>query len=278
MRTLPISMVVGRAVALIVLGIALLTALPARAASVDGLEIHTSVRGEGPAVIFVHGWTCNESSWDAQVEAFARDYKVVTLDLPGHGKTPAPRDGVYSMDLFSRAVEAVRQELGEERIVLVGHSMGAVVIRQYALDHPGHVAGLVAVDGLLDVRPFAATRFPPMTPESRAAVIEDMFAPETSEGLRQEIRAMMLSPSHETAMAVSNTIVDPAIQSDRVIGAPALTVWAGNRDASAFKGTVELLPQWESVQLDGTGHFLMMERPEVFHALLRTFLQERALF
>jgi len=274
----PISSTIRRAAALLVLCLAVLFALPLRAAEVDGLDIHTSVRGEGPTVIFVHGWTCDESSWDAQVGDFARDYKVVTLDLPGHGQTPPPRDGAYSMDLFARAVEAVRQELGEKRVVLVGHSMGAVVIRQYALDYPGHVAGLVAVDGLLDVRPYAALEFPALTPASRVAVIEDMFVPETSEDLRQEIMTMMLMPSLETALAVSNTIVDPSIQSDRVIGAPALTVWAGTRDAALYAGTIELLPEWESAQLERTGHFLMMERPAAFNSLLRAFLETRALY
>ena len=104
-------------------------------------------------MIFVHGWTCDESSWAGQVPAFDDDYRVVTLDLPGHGKSEAPAPDGFSMDLFASAVEAVRQEVGADKVVLVGHSMGAAVIREYALDYPAHVAGLVAVDGPLDMRP-----------------------------------------------------------------------------------------------------------------------------
>ena len=136
----------------IVIGFAF--AIPVRAASVDGLELYSSSVGNGPTIVFVHGWTCDTSSWRDQVPAFADDYRVITLDLPGHGRSDAPPEGGFSMDLFARAVEAVRAEAGAEEIVLVGHSMGVVVIRQYALMFPERVAGLVAVDGPLDLRGF----------------------------------------------------------------------------------------------------------------------------
>ena len=112
--------------------LAALFALPLSAASVDGMDIHSSSAGAGPTIVFVHGWTCDSSSWAGQVPAFAKDHRVITLDLPGHGRSESPQDGKLSMDVFARAVEAVRAEANAERIVLVGHSMGAPVIRQYA--------------------------------------------------------------------------------------------------------------------------------------------------
>ena len=114
----------------------------ASAATVDGLNIYSASSGSGkPTVVLVHGWTCDSSSWDAQVPVLASRYRVVTLDLPGHGRSGAPRDGKFSMDLFARAVEAVRVETGADKIVLVGHSMGAPVIRQYARLFPNMSRG-----------------------------------------------------------------------------------------------------------------------------------------
>src|SRR5215471_6999504 len=122
----------------------------ASAATVDGLKLYSSSTGTGPAtLIFVHGWTCDATSWDAQVPVFAKKYRVVTLDLPGHGRSASPADGKFSADLFARAVEAVRAESGADKVVLVGHSMGAPVIRQYARLYPQHVAALVIVDGVV---------------------------------------------------------------------------------------------------------------------------------
>src|SRR5262245_29187977 len=89
------------------------------AASVDGLNIHSSTRGKGKStIVFVHGWTCDATSWAAQVSALSGTYRVITLDLPGHGQSGSPRDGKFSMDLFARAVEAVREEAKARTIVL----------------------------------------------------------------------------------------------------------------------------------------------------------------
>ena len=87
------------------------------AATLDGVPVHYSTSGSGPAtLIFVHGWTCDESSWSAQVPEFERRYRTVTLDLPGHGESGPPADGRFSIDLFARAVEAVRAEIGEDEV------------------------------------------------------------------------------------------------------------------------------------------------------------------
>ena len=175
--------------------IAVALSAPSSAATVDGLAIHSSSTGSGPAtMVFVHGWTCDSSSWAAQVPAFAKKYRVVTLDLPGHGQSGVPKDGKFSMDLFARAVEAVRAETKADTLVLVGHSMGAPVIRQYARLYPQHVAGLVAVDGPLDMRQFptqTARPPPPMTgPEglkAREGMIRGMFTPQTPVPLQKQI-------------------------------------------------------------------------------------------
>lgn len=265
---------------LLALGMAVMASAPALAAAVDGMAIRSTVRGEGETIIFVHGWTCDDSSWDAQVPAFARDYRVVTLDLPGHGKSQSPaRAEDFSMDLFAAAVEAVRAEIGADKVVLVGHSMGAGVIRTYALRYPGRVAGLVAVDGALDVRPW--TRFGnrgPMTRERRASAIESMFVDSTAKELRDHIRTMMMGASDTTAAGASAALVSPDNLSDELIMAPALTVWAGTRVMDEDFDTRDMLPNWEDVRMAGTGHFLMMEQPEGFNAILRAFVEQRARF
>ena len=98
---------------------------PISAATVDGAKIHWTSKGSGKqAVILVHGWTCDETSWDSQVPVLSQQYRVITLDLPGHGKSDLPKDGKFSMTLFARAVEAVRAEAKIDKAVLVGHSMG----------------------------------------------------------------------------------------------------------------------------------------------------------
>ena len=93
------------------------------AATVEGIQLHSSISGKGPkTVILVHGWTCDDRTWRSQIPELAKNYRVITLDLPGHGKSGAPKDGKLSMDLVARAIEAVRYEAKADRVVLVGHS------------------------------------------------------------------------------------------------------------------------------------------------------------
>jgi pimeloyl-ACP methyl ester carboxylesterase len=261
--------------------LAALCAAPVSAAEVDGMTVHSSSVGAGPTIVFVHGWTCDSSSWTGQVPAFAADYRVVTLDLPGHGRSESPQDGELSMDLFARAVEAVRAEAGAERIVLVGHSMGAPVIRQYAHLYPQRVAGLVAVDGPLDLRTFGdlPPGFPPPLtgPEGRTAregMIRSMFIAETPVPLQEKILAMMLAAPEATAVGAMTAMFDPVIRWTDVIDAPALSVYAGTANVPDAAATTELYPKHEATQMAGTGHFLMMEKPAEFNRVLAEFLDK----
>jgi len=264
----------------VVIGLSL--AAPLSAASVDGLSIHSSTTGTGTAtVIFIHGWTCDSSSWVSQVPAFAKKYRVVTLDLPGHGRSASPKDGKLSMDLFARAVEAVRAEAKADRVVLVGHSMGAPVIRQYARMYPQHVAGLVAVDGPLDLRGFPPPEFkqpPPMVGaeglKARDKMIRGMFIPETAPALQEHILKMMLGTSEATANGAMAAVFDPTLSKTDIIKAPALAVFAGTAKPPDPKIVKEVLPNYEGTQVPGTGHFLMMEKPDEFNRALSGFLDK----
>ena len=129
---------------------ALVFAAPLRAASVDGLAIHSATRGAGATLVFVHGWTCDSSSWAAQVEAFAKRYRVIALDLPGHGQSQSPADGKFSMDLFARAVDEGGRQGGPSgsrrtRNVLVGAESSGGLFFEFkvgAIDSPDFKFGV----------------------------------------------------------------------------------------------------------------------------------------
>ena len=253
----------------------------AAAATVDGVNIHSTTTGTGPAtLVMVHGWTCDETSWASQVPALAKKYRVITLDLPGHGRSGAPADGKFSMDLFARAVEAVRAEARATKIVLVGHSMGAPVIRQYARLYPDRVAGLIAVDGPLDMRQFPAEFKPPDLSgaeglKAREGMIRGMFTPQTAPDLQQKILAMMLKAPEATATGAMRSMMDPSLRKDDVTPMPALAVWAGtNQQLPKVEDARKALPKFEQTQVAGTGHFLMMEKPDEFNRLVVAFVDK----
>jgi pimeloyl-ACP methyl ester carboxylesterase len=258
-------------------------AAPLSAASVDGIKIHSTSAGAGKTtIVFVHGWTCDSSSWAGQVPALTVKYRVITLDLPGHGQSGSPSDGRFSMDLFARAVEAVRAESKADQIVLVGHSMGAAVIRQFARLHPRRVSALVAVDGPLDMRGFGAgMKPPPLTGadgrKAREAMIQSMFVTETPKALQQQILTMMLKAPEATAVGAMNAMFDPANAKADVTTAPALAVYAATAQVPKAEDMRKVLPNYEGTQMAGTGHFLMMEEPKQFNDVLLAFLLKNKL-
>jgi pimeloyl-ACP methyl ester carboxylesterase len=264
----------------IIFALALVCASTASAATVDGMKIHSSSAGSGKTtLVLVHGWTCDSSSWAAQVPALAKKYRVLTLDLPGHGQSESPRDGKFSMDLFARAVEAVRAEAGSDKIVLVGHSMGAPVIRQYARLFPQRVAALVAVDGPLDMRQFPGFKPPSLTGAEglkvREGMIRGMFTPQTPADVQQKVLAMMLEAPEATAIGAMGSMMDPALRKADVTPMPALAVWAGTaQQMPSVDETRKALPKFEQTKVEGTGHFLMMEKPDEFNRLLIAFVDK----
>jgi pimeloyl-ACP methyl ester carboxylesterase len=258
--------------------LSILLAIPLSAASVDGAKIHWSSEGKAKqAVILVHGWTCDESSWDAQVPVLSRTYRVITLDLPGHGKSDPPKDGKFSMAGFARAVEAVRVEAKVDKAVLVGHSMGTPVIREYARMYPQHVAGLVPVDGLLQISggrgaPNPAAMTGPEGLKARETMIRGMFTPATPAAVQQHVLKMMLAPPESTASGAMIATFASSDLNAEVMTMPVLGIYAGNSPMANRENLKKFFPNSEYVQMAGTGHFVMLERPEEFNRLLLAFL------
>lgn len=102
------------------------------ARSADGARIHVELHGpeNAPAVVLAHGWTCNTRFWDAQIRGLAADHRVIVYDQRGHGLTPEPGPGGYSVDALADDVEAVlAASLAPGRkAVLAGHSMGGMAL------------------------------------------------------------------------------------------------------------------------------------------------------
>jgi pimeloyl-ACP methyl ester carboxylesterase len=253
------------------------------AATVDGIKIHSSVAGTGPkTVILVHGWTCDETTWNAQVPELSKQYRVITLDLPGHGQTGSPKDGKLSMDLFARAVEAVRKESKADRVVLVGHSMGTPVVIQYARLYPAHTAALVFVDGLVTLPSGSGVRVPdprqmagPDGLKTRETTIRSMFSASTTPDMQKHILSMMLAAPESTAVGAMQATFDPGNWKGDVFPEPVLGLYADHSRAGDREYMKTHFPNMDYEEIAGTGHFLMMEKPEEFNRLLIAFLDKQ---
>ena len=260
----------------------LLVTASLQAATVDGLNVHSTTSGTGETtVILVHGYTCDESTWSEQVPALSAKYRVITLDLPGHGKSDVPVVEKFSMDLFARAIEAVRVESRADRVVVVGHSMGTPVILRYAKLYPQHVAALVLVDGLMVDGPptpgAGAAMGGPDGRKHREALIQRFFVPTTPPAVRERVSRMMLSAPEATAVGAMNASVETAGRIEQIPpGVPVLAMYAGSPLAGR-QVVLSHVPQAEYIQIADTGHFLMLERPAEFNRVLLEFLAKQTI-
>jgi pimeloyl-ACP methyl ester carboxylesterase len=256
------------------------------AATVDGIKIHSSTAGKGPkTVLLVHGWTCDESTWNSQVPELSKEYRVVTLDLPGHGQSGSPKDGKLSMELFARAVEAVRKDSKADRVVVVGHSMGTPVVIEYARLYPEHTAALVFVDGLVNLTPASpgsSARVPnpaqiagPDGLKARETMIRGMFSASTTPDMQKHILSMMLAAPESTAVGAMQATFDPAYWKGDVFTEPVLGLYADHSRSGDRAYMKTHFPNMDYQEIAGTGHFLMLEKPDEFNRRLIAFLDQQ---
>jgi pimeloyl-ACP methyl ester carboxylesterase len=113
-----------------------------------GLRVHVRDQGPrgAPALLLVHGSNASLHTWEPWVARLAGRFRVVTLDLPGHGLTGAHPAGDYREEMFVGVIGAVADRLGLDRFVIGGNSMGGELAWKYALVHPARVRGLVLID------------------------------------------------------------------------------------------------------------------------------------
>jgi pimeloyl-ACP methyl ester carboxylesterase len=253
----------------------------AETALLDGRKVHYSTYGEGKqAVVLIHGWTCDESVWAANVAELAQHFRVLTVDLPGHGQSEAAPSN--SMETYADAVTAAMQHAKIKRAVLVGHSMGGAVILAFARRYPEQTDALVGVDAVfLDAataekfKGFASRFEGPGGPAAREQMIRSLFSTATTKEAQEHILKIMLATPEAVAVGAMQAMWAPAFWSDDRIDLPMLEIAAGNNTFVTLEALQRRFPKAELQRVEGTGHFLMMERPVEFDRSLMDWVAAR---
>lgn len=249
-------------------------------ASADGTPIAYEVYGDGePTLILVHGWSCDARYWREQLTHFGAQHRVVTVDLAGHGHSGMGRED-YTMRSLGEDVRAVADAVGGEQLILVGHSMGGLVIAEAARLLPGRVLGLIAVDALHDLDfPVTEERanqmMTPLETDFPAACRQfaaAMILPGTDADLAEWIQADMAAAPAGVALSAMREYMaqwisgaGPAVFEELPL--PVVVVctdqWPVNADANR-----KHMHSFEAIVLEGTDHFLMLSAAERFNQAL----------
>ena len=253
---------------------------PRIALSKDGTPISYEVYGEGePTLVFVHGWSCDARYWRAQIPEFSKKHKVIALDLAGHGNSGMSRTK-YSIAAFGEDVRAVVEATGSDKLVLIGHSSGGMVIAEAARLMPGRVIGLLGIDTLGNIeypltREELAQMTDPLKKDFRAGsrqFVESMLLPDTDPELREWILADMSAAPPHVALSAMDELLTQYITGDIAklfdkVRIPVVTVnadmWPINYEANRRH-----MLSFEAIVLKDADHFLMMNRSEEFNGAL----------
>jgi 3-oxoadipate enol-lactonase len=117
--------------------------------------------GSGPAVVMIHGFGGSKAVWQPQIAEFSRHYRVIALDLPGHGNSPRPEgEKHYSPAACADELLLLMDQLGIQNVTLLGQSMGTFVSQIFCLAHPARVRALVLNGALAGSPPLGVQRGP----------------------------------------------------------------------------------------------------------------------
>jgi pimeloyl-ACP methyl ester carboxylesterase len=248
--------------------------------SKDGTPISYEVYGTGkPTLVFVHGWSCDARYWRSQLPYFSKKHRVIMIDLAGHGHSGLARSG-YTMKAFGEDVQAVVEKTASDHVILIGHSMGGLVIAETARLMPAQVIGLIGIDTLENIEyPMTREELNQMTgPFEKDFVngsrqfVGKMISPQTDPKLREWILSDMSSAPPAVALSAMNEMMSQFITGESAklfdeIRLPVVTVngdlWPINYEANRRH-----MLSFDAIVLKGADHFLMMNRTEDFNPAL----------
>ncbi|MBI2927457.1 MAG: alpha/beta fold hydrolase [Verrucomicrobia bacterium] len=255
------------------------------AVSSDGVPIGCEVAGRGgTALVFIHGWACDRSFWRAQMDYFAPHYRVVAIDLAGHGESGTARRD-WTIERFGDDVCAVIEKLGLRRVVLVGHSMGGSVALEAARHTHAQVLGVVGIDAFHDVE----MQLSPEQIDQMAAPFRTDFAAALSQYARanffttnadpafvERIVGQMAATAPEAGLGAGRALFQydarPALRELRI----PIYCLISDRMPTNVEAAKRCAYSFDLVLLRGRGHFLMMEDAPTVNRLLAEFVTRSA--
>lgn len=244
--------------------------------SSDGLAIRYQVSGSGPtALVFAHGWLGNSAWWDAQRDHFADRYTVVQLDLPGHGASGRTRRE-WSPGQFADDLRVVCERIDAPALILVGHSMSGVFVVEAAPAIP-RTRAIVLVDTLKDLEerltPEQAAQFLDLYRADFPSAILNLlpayqFAATTPPEIRSRLQAEFLRHDPEIAIGICGPIYTMDVRDlARRVTVPVRAILSDYQPYSR-EHNQRYFHDYDLVEIAGTGHYPMLERPDDFNRLL----------
>ncbi|MFW6139729.1 MAG: alpha/beta fold hydrolase [Acidobacteriota bacterium] len=255
-----------------------------KAVSEDGVDIYYKIKGMGNySLVFVHGWCHDMTYWENQIPAFSSGYKVITIDLAGHGLSGKERES-WTMEAFGQDVVSVIKREGLENIILIGHAMGGAVILEAARLIPERVIGLVGIDTFKDhymrgysdeqVEFFLQSWRDDFENRMKEYAVETLFHNKMDQEIMKKVIIDMREAQPEKALNMLEQLLRyDGSQAFKEIKVPIQGINSKLRDTS-YEIATQNASSFDWIYQSGAGHFLMLENPDFFNRLLASTLEE----
>lgn len=247
----------------------------------DGARLHYQVSGRGdPALVLVHGWCSNLEHWGRQVPVFAERHRVLASDRRGYGRSSVPEQD-WSPEQHAHDLAAVLQSLGIEQAVVVGHAGGGPPVLELAGRYPQLVRAAVFVDAGLyrGASQEQVAKAPLIARLSASDYLETFTSQYVSYFHPLSGPELAKQAALDAARTPQRVIIDELtwiFRSDTIAMASRVkqpVLWVVSSESKVTSASVrEQLGQARFAQVVGAGHFLHMEVPDQFNAMLRRFL------
>ena len=247
--------------------------------SAMSLAVHEAGTPAGDPVLMIHGFLSSRHQWDRNVERLGSSLRLLMVEIPGHGDSPAPDDpAVYEPEALVAALDTVRVDRGVDRWWVIGQSFGGAFATRYALTHPGPTRGLVITNS-------RATFGVGPEPDEPTRIPSDLrrmpFHPIHAKRFPADLHARMI----DAADAIPHHAVENLARSargwrsgDRLHELTMPTLLVNGVWEKAFQPNADHVrdrhPEIEVVDLEG-GHSINVEQPEGFDAAVLDFIARR---
>jgi pimeloyl-ACP methyl ester carboxylesterase len=236
-----------------------------------------TARGEGRAIVLVHGWCLNRTLWTYQEEALSHEFRVVSVDLPGFGDS-AGLAGPYGLDRHADELGAVLEELHLDHVVVVGFAFGAAVAMTLAGGDAPRLAGVVligvpsAAHAPYDKMPRAMRRdWPDFAARSAQAICKQPLSDASVRWLGEMFGRTPLPVALETVDVLGRFEPIPLAPG---VSVPALVVHGEQDDIvpiAVSEACVAQLPDATLVPVADSGHLVVIDQPERLTELVSEF-------
>lgn len=250
------------------------------------ININYEIIGDGQPLLFIHGLGSSLRDWEEQVPVFSKKFKVITLDLRGHGQTDKPK-GPYSISMFAEDIAELIKSLKIDPVHIVGISLGGAIGFHLAIDHPDIIKSLVVVNMSASV-PIKTLKEKQMfflrilivkmmgMRKMGEVLAKRLFIKPEQEELRERMSSRWAENDKKAYLSSLKTLKNwSVLERLHEIKCPTLVV-SSDEDYTPLSAKEEytaLIPNAKLVVIEDARHAVSVEKPEEFNTILMDFLK-----